>query len=87
MPIDEYGREYVTRYVVTHAGKGGVRTLAHPCQGRNTYAAPEEAQAWIDAAMKNNSMDTLKSVYVLPLEVRACNCYPGHFDPMGVYFG
>jgi hypothetical protein len=76
----------VTRYVVTHAGRDGLRTLATAAQGRHTYATPEEAQAWIDAAMKNNSRDVLESAYVLPLEVRACECWPVHFDPKGIYF-
>ena len=76
----------VTRYVITHIGKDGLRTLAQACQGRNTYATPEEAQSMIDAMMKNNSMDTLKSVFNLPLEVRPCECYPKHFDPKGIYF-
>lgn len=76
----------VTRYVVTHIGRGGLRTMAHAAQGRNTYAIPEEAQAWIDAAMKNNSLDRLNNLFGLPLEVRPCKCYAGHFDPVGVYF-
>jgi hypothetical protein len=80
------GAGSVTRYVATHAGHDGLRTLATAAQGRYTYATPEEAQAWIDAAMKNNSRDVLESVYVLPLEVRACECWPGHFDPKGIYF-
>lgn len=76
----------VTRYVVTHIGRGGLRTMAHAAQGRNTYATPQEAQAWIDAAMKNNSKERLENLYGLPLEVRPCQCYTGHFDPVGVYF-
>lgn len=75
----------VIRYVVTHLADG-VRTLAHACQGRYTYATPEEAQAWIDAAMKNNTEARLKQFYGLPLEVRPCKCWPGHFDPKGIYF-
>lgn len=76
----------VTRYVVTHAGRDGMRTLAQAAQGQYTYATPEEAQRMVDAMMRNNSRETLESVYVLPLEVRACKCWPGHFDPVGVYF-
>lgn len=83
--LQVYENELVTRYVVTHIGKHG-RTLAHACQGRCTYATPEEARAWIDAALKNNSMDTLRSAYGFPLEVRPVRCWPGHFDPTRIYF-
>lgn len=76
----------VTRYVVTHIGDDGMRTLAHAQQGRCTYATAAEAQAWIDAALRNNSMSTLRSLYGFPLEVRPCECWPNHHDPMGVYF-
>jgi len=77
----------VTRYVVTHVNKDGMRTLAHAQQGRCTYATPEEAQAWIDAARANTS-NNLQSVYPRPdtLEVRPCECWPVHFDPKGVWF-
>ena len=76
----------VTRYVVTHIGDHGLRTLISAAQGRNTYATRAEAEAHMLAILKNNSVETLKSVYGLPLEVRACQCYPGHFDPVGIYF-
>lgn len=78
----------VIRYVVTHINKDGMRTLAHAQQGRNTYETPEAAQAWINAAKANNTVATLQSVYPNPdsLEVRPCECYPGHFDPKGIYF-
>lgn len=75
-----------TRYVVTQLGKHGLRTLAHAAQGRYTYATPEEAQAWIDAAIAANGIERLADLYGLPIEVRACECWPGHFDPKGVYF-
>lgn len=74
------------RYVVTHIGRGGMRTLAHTAQGRFTYATAAEAQAWIDSAMRNNSPDKLRSVYGMPLEVRPVECWPGHNDPRQCYF-
>lgn len=83
---DEHGRSYVVRYVVTHLNKNGNRILADAQQGRNTYATSQEAEHAIEMRMKNNSLDTLQSVYGLPLEVRACKCYPVHFDPMEYYF-
>ncbi len=76
----------VKRYVVTHINKDGMRTLASAQQGRNTYATQEEAQKHLDAMLSNNSMDTLRSVYGFPLEVRECECYPNHFDPIGIWF-
>jgi predicted aminopeptidase len=76
----------ITRYVVTHVGRDGLRTLASAAQGRYTYATYDEAQAHLDALLEHNSPERLREVYGLPLEVRACNCWPVHFDPMGVYF-
>lgn len=78
--------DFVIRYVVTVPCKDGVgRTLMHPCQGRYTYATQEEAQAWIDGYMANNSQRTLDE-FGRDLQARPCRCYPGHFDPQGVWF-
>lgn len=78
----------VIRYVVTHINKDDMRTMCGPAQGRCTHATAEEAQELLDAMMKNNPMkdELLAGVYGLPLEVRPVKCYPGHFDPIGVYF-
>lgn len=80
--------DHVTRYVVTHINKEGMRTLCGPAQGRNTHETAEDAQDHLDAMMQNNRMEgeLLAGVYGLPLEVRPVKCYPGHFDPMGIYF-
>lgn len=80
--------DHVIRYVVTHIGKDGLRTLCGPAQGRITKETAEEAQLLLDNMMLNNRMegDRLAGVYGLPLEVRPVKCYPGHFDPMSVYF-
>ena len=42
----------------------------------------------LDSMMQTNRVEgeLLAGVYGLPLEVRPVKCYPGHFDPMGVYF-
>ena len=74
------------RYVVTHIDRNGMRTLAHAAQGRHTYATPELAQAWIDAAMIENREQRLAQFFGLPLLVRAVECYDGHHDPVRVYF-
>lgn len=84
--IDTYNNDTVVRYVVTHIGRNGLRTLATPAQGRYTYETAEEAQQHVDGMMQHNSLDTLKSLFGLPLEVRPCRCWPGHFDPVAVYF-
>jgi len=86
MEKDKFGRPYVIRYVITHIGKDGFRVLADAQQGRNTYETREQAEHALAMRMQNNSLDTLNSVYGLPLEVRTCRCYPKHFDPMELYF-
>jgi len=83
--------DFITRYVVTYVNRDGMRQLAHAQQGRHTYATADEADAWIRAALANNSRETLESVYggaagVASLAVRPCACWPGHFDPVGIYF-
>lgn len=77
---------HVTRYVITHVDRNGMRTLAHPMQGRYTYATEAEATAALEAMLDNNSLDTLRAHFGLPLEVRAVECYPGHFDPVRCWF-
>jgi len=78
--------DYVIRYVATVPCKDGIgRTMMLPAQGRNTYATPEAAQAWIDSYLTNNSAATLDQ-FGREVQVRPCKCYPGHFDPMNVWF-
>lgn len=76
----------VTRYVITHIGKTGMRTLALGAQGRFTYATQELAQKQLDAMMSASDIERLRELYGLPLEVRPVECYPGHFDPMTIWF-
>lgn len=81
----------VTRYVVTHFGRDGLRVLSFPAQGRYTFATRAEAEAAMAALLdvEHNGND-LASVYgpqaVGSFEVRTCECWPGHFDPKGIYF-
>lgn len=79
---------YVTRYVATYINADGMRTLMTAQQGQYTYATPEEAQHWIDAVTANNSEELRRSVWGEhpQFAVRPCACYPGHFDPVGIYF-
>ena len=77
----------VIRYVATYVHNHGMRTLMTSAQGRYTYATADEAQAWIDAVRKNNDQDTLIALWGADtFEVRPCECWPGHFDPKGVWF-
>lgn len=66
-------------YAVTHINKDGYRVLSRPNQGRNHFATASDAQHMIDAMLKNNSLDTLESVYgkdgARTFEVRKIKCY------------
>ena len=78
----------VTRYVGTYVNKDGMRTLMCSAQGRNTFATLVEAQMWINAVIGNNSADQINSIWgdSPRFEARPCECWPGHFDPKGVWF-
>lgn len=76
----------VIRYVVTRLDSEGCRVMLGARQGRNTYATPEAAQAWIDAARKNNNATSIAFLNPDSWEVRACKCWPVHFDPKEYYF-
>jgi len=75
------------------AGGHRLRTLSRGAQGRYTYATAAEAQEWIRAAFSVNDRDNrdkLASIYgaaaLDTFAVCRCRCWPGHFDPMGIYF-
>lgn len=76
----------VKRFVITHINRDGMRALASPQQGRYTYATREDAQKRLDAIIANTTVAMIKSVWGLPLQVRECECYAGHFDPVGIFF-
>lgn len=79
----------VIRYVPTYFNHAtGLRTLMCSAQGRYTYATPEAAQEWIDAVTNVNSAGTIVSLWGHDphFEVRPCECWAHHFDPVGVYF-
>jgi hypothetical protein len=65
-----------------------MRTLMGAAQGRNTFASLVEAQAWIDAVTKNNSVDSIRQIWGENprFEVRECPCWPNHFDPKTIWF-
>jgi len=82
--------EYVTRFVPTYIGRDGLRTLLRAQQGRETFSTVEEAQDWLQALLSNTTPDTIRSIWgndsIDSFEVRECLCWPGHFDPIGIYF-
>lgn len=73
----------VTRYVVTHVNADGQRQMTWAAQGRNTHATREEAERALVALHENNAPHILAKYP--HLEVRPIECYPGHFDPVGIY--
>ncbi len=84
--IETYKHGLVTRYVVTHVSdRVGLRTLTFAAQGQNTHATQAEAQASLDL-FKPQMHKVLSHQEVSTMEVRACKCWPGHFDPAGIYF-
>lgn len=88
--IRAHKAEGVTRYVATHINREGMRTLTCAQQGRHTFATQGECDAWLAAMIANNSRDTLAQIHgeqaIGTFETRACECWPGHFDPKGRYF-
>lgn len=80
----------VRRYTVTHVNPQGMRRLSFSMQGRYTWATPEEAEEQLRLLLDFNSVDRLVSAYgpqaIGTFEVRPVSCYPGHFDPLGMWF-
>lgn len=80
----------VTRHVVTYINRDGARVLFGAAQGRHTYATPADAAGHLQAVLSNNSESNLADIYgpqaIGTFEVRPAECYPGHFDPMSVWF-
>lgn len=76
------------RFVVTFKNKAGMRTLAQPAQGRHTHATHDEATAAMEAMILNSAESTLEQVFGSDprFAVRSVECWPGHNDPIGVWF-
>ena len=77
---------HVIRYAIAGVRKNGLRTMTSPHQGRNTWATTEEAQNLLKAVRENNRPQDIADVLGDDLAVVRVRCYPGHFDPMGIYF-
>lgn len=80
----------VTRFVVTNMDRHGLRTLTLGFQGRDTFETKEAAAEWMSAFLTNNGEERIRECYgeqaVGTFEVRPCECYARHFDPVGCYF-
>ena len=80
----------VTRFVITHVGTKGMRTLTEPRQGHYTYATRGEAESKLDAILNGANNNDIPGVFgeqaVGTFEVRPVPCYPGHFDPKTCWF-
>lgn len=80
----------VTRYVVTHVNREGMRTLSFAMQGRYTAATRAEAVRDLHNLQTNNTRERLDGVYgeqaFDSFEVRAAECYDDHHDPMTCWF-
>ena len=88
--IDSNGTKFVWRWVPTFVDKHNMRRLIGPAQGRYTKQTKEEVVAYIEAMLnpETNNPKMLKDLFgdVTKIEPRQCKCYPGHFDPIGIYF-
>jgi hypothetical protein len=77
------------RYMVTCIRKLGLRQIINSQQGRNTFATVAEAKEDLINVLKNNSEETLISVYgpqcLGTFRVSPIECWPGHNDPKGIY--
>lgn len=76
----------VTRFAITHVGREGLRRLTFAMQGRNTHATRAEAEQSLALHRANGLDRVLTPKEMATLAVRACECYPGHFDPVRYYF-
>lgn len=79
----------IIRYVISHMNKDGLRAMTYSHQGRNTKATKKEVETELSHFNKNNSENTLISVFgsqaLETFEVSAIRCYDGHHDPMGCF--
>lgn len=77
------------RYMVTCIRKQGLRQIIDAAQGRNTFATVKEARENLTNVLKNNSVETLVSVFgpqcIGTFKVSPIECWPGHNDPKGIY--
>lgn len=76
----------VTRFVITHVGKHGLRRLTFAQQGQFTYETREEAAAALEGLLSPYGLcKALTADEMKTLEVRPVPCWPGHFDPVTYY--
>jgi hypothetical protein len=83
-----YDTHTVVRFVVTHLDTKGNRTLLNPQQGRYTHATKEEAEQELANIKANNCEESIWELFGDPaaMEVRPCQCWNNHHDPVGIWF-
>ena len=74
------------RYTITYIYKDGLRKFARANQGRNHFDKESDAKEFLANTLKNNSIETLNSVYCdyRTLRVDPIECYD-HGDAISVY--
>lgn len=81
---------YAVYYPVGENAEEGTRTyaLTNAAQGRYTKATPEEAEEYMRKIQGNNGRQKIREAFNCEpedLRVFPVNCWPGHFDPKGIY--
>ena len=79
-------QDKVVRYVITHQAEKGHRQLTFAQRGQYTYDTKEECETAMKQCMENGLGKVLNSHEIASLEVRPCECWPNHFDPVGIWF-
>lgn len=80
---DEYK---MIRYVITHMGKNGLRTLTFAAQGRHTFDTEGQAQDYLNLLLENGIKTRMPNgCDWQTLEVRPVECWD-HKDPKTCYF-
>lgn len=75
----------VSRFVITHVGRDGLRRLTFAQQGRHTHASRKEAEDMLAACRERGLAYVLTEAELLTARVDAVDCHPDHHDPIGYY--
>lgn len=81
---------YAVYYPVLEDAERGTRTyaLTSAAQGRCTRATREEAEEYMRSMQGSNGREKIKEAFNCEpedLRVFPVHCWPGHFDPKGIY--
>jgi hypothetical protein len=76
----------VMRWIVTHVCPSGRRVMSFPRQGCNTYASEAQALDFMGRVQSINDVDGIFGTQAIgTFEAREVECWPGGFDPVGVF--